>query len=117
MKLSLSVRSALTDAELFISYNMPPRPWGHWWRRCRSRRTICASISAWLLCTLAPADSLKLPFAAALCRALFRRRIIRKKLPVMANWPTATRNAPQTPELVRSLRKLRFFLELTATES
>ena len=90
---ALAVRSALTDAELFISYNMPAKAMGPLLsalpRRPRPRlNQRLASLHT--RAGLSP----KLVCAAALCRRSTPRPSIRKRLPATANSPIATRNAP-----------------------
>ena len=52
---ALAVRAALTDAELFVSYNMPAKALGPLMSLCPRLPRICDSTSVWLRCILGPA--------------------------------------------------------------
>ena len=114
-EIALAVRSALTDAELFISYNMPAKALGPLVAACRWLLTIFASISVWPRCIRAPHASPKRRSAAALCKVFIPKRTIRKKLPDTANWPSVMKNALRLPRPAASAEDAPIFLDAAAT--
>jgi tetratricopeptide (TPR) repeat protein len=96
-EVSLAVRSALTDAELFISYNMPAKALG----------PLVAALPQ------APTDLrlnqrlAALHTRAARCRPSIPMQDIRRKPRVTANSRTALRNAPPGPPRLPLAKKFR----------
>ena len=91
--IALAVRAALTDAELFVSYNMPAKALGPLMSALPKAPVTCGSTSAWPRCTPGPAASAKPRFAAAIWNSFITMPDIPTKPAATAIWPASTRSA------------------------
>ena len=100
---ALAVRAALTDAELFVSYNMPAKALGPLMSALPKAPRTFESTSVWPRCILGPAASAKPRSAAAIWNSFITMPGIPMKLAATVTWPASTKNGPRPSQLPRAL--------------
>ena len=94
---AVAIRSAFTDADLFLSTTCRPKRSCRCWLFFPEHHTIPGSTNVLRRCIPAPSDFRKLRLAAACSKVFIPRLAILTRQFVMANWLPVTRSAQRLP--------------------